>query len=111
MDGNDRAELVRSQLMYDANRKSVGVAYLLFIFLGGLGAHRFYLGRVGTGVAQLLLSIIGWVTVLAGVGILFLAALGVWLIVDLFLIPSMARQHNVALASGLTGGAVAQGIA
>ena len=30
--------------------KSKGVAYLLLIFLGWLGVHRFYLGKVGTGI-------------------------------------------------------------
>ena len=29
------------------------VAYLLSWFLGGLGAHRFYLGKIGTGLAML----------------------------------------------------------
>jgi TM2 domain-containing membrane protein YozV len=101
---NDRAEVVRSQLMYDANRKSTGVAYLLLIFLGGFGAHRFYLGRTGTAVAQLALNIAGWVFMVVGVGLLFLAILGVWLVVDLFLVPSIIRQHNVNLANDLTGG-------
>jgi TM2 domain-containing membrane protein YozV len=31
------------------------VAALLAIFLGGLGAHKFYLGRTGWGIAYLLL--------------------------------------------------------
>ncbi len=102
MDTNDRADLLRSQLMYDANRKSAGVAYLLLIFLGGFGAHRFYLGKTGTAVGQLALSLLGWLTVMIGVGFLLLAALGVWLIVDLFLVPSIAREQNMALAHGLT---------
>ncbi len=44
----NRAEIARSQLMYDASRKSVGVAYLLLISSEAFGAHRFYLGRVGS---------------------------------------------------------------
>ena len=33
--------------------KSKGVAYLLLIFLGVIGAHRFYIGKVGTGLIYL----------------------------------------------------------
>nr|WP_247714360.1 TM2 domain-containing protein [Qipengyuania aerophila] len=79
--------------MYDANRKSTGVAYLLCIFLGGFGAHRFYLGRTGTGAVQLVLWLLGWAT-------LFIAwiPLGIWIIVDLFLIPGLARNENMSLA-------------
>ena len=93
---------VRQQLMYDANRKSVGVAYLLLIFLGGFGAHRFYLGESGTGAAQLILLIVGWLTVIVGVGLLLLLVLGIWLFVDLFLIPGIAREKNMRLADRLT---------
>ena len=39
--------------------KSKAVAALLAFFLGGFGIHRFYLGKVGSGITMLILSIIG----------------------------------------------------
>lgn len=95
---------VRSQMMYDANRKSAGVAYLLLIFLGGFGAHRFYLGRSGTAAAQLVLSIIGVVLAIVAIGFILLAVVWVWLFVDLFLVPGIVREENMRLANTLTGG-------
>lgn len=83
----------RAHMMYDANKKSTGVAYLLWFFLGGFGAHRFYLGATGTAVAQLLLLLLGWLPLFLG-----WVLLGIWLFVDLFLIPGIAREHNMRLA-------------
>jgi TM2 domain-containing membrane protein YozV len=60
---------------------SVGTAYLLWFFLGWAGAHRFYLGKVGTGILYLFTGGI------AGVG----------LFVDLFRIPSLVREANFRL--------------
>lgn len=37
------------------SHKKKGVAILLWIFLGSLGAHRFYVGRIWTGLIMLLL--------------------------------------------------------
>jgi TM2 domain-containing membrane protein YozV len=92
----------RQQMMYDANRKSVGAAYLLWLFLGGLGGHRFYMGKTGTAVVQLLMSIFGWATIIVGIGLVLLIPLGIWLLVDAFLIPGIVRDENMRLAQLLT---------
>lgn len=55
------------------------VAFLLAFFLGMFGVHRFYVGKTGTGIAQLLLTLsfigtivssfwvlIDWIMILSG---------------------------------------------
>jgi TM2 domain-containing membrane protein YozV len=50
--------------------KSWLVTLLLCIFLGGLGVHRFYTGKIGTGILMLIT----------------LGGLGIWVLVDLIMI-------------------------
>ncbi|MFA5271925.1 MAG: TM2 domain-containing protein [Candidatus Omnitrophota bacterium] len=50
--------------------KSRLAALLLCFFLGGLGIHRFYVGKVGTGILM----------------IFTLGGLGIWVLIDLILI-------------------------
>ncbi len=59
--------------------KSKGVAYLLWFFLGIFSAHRFYLGKVGSGVLYLL------------TGQLF----GIGWIIDLFILGGMVDKYNL----------------
>jgi TM2 domain-containing membrane protein YozV len=53
-----------------AGQKSWIVALLLCFFLGTLGIHRFYVGKIGTGVLMLLT----------------LGGFGVWTLIDLIVI-------------------------
>lgn len=62
---NDQAN--NNNTVYQTSgRKSKVCAGLLGIFLGAFGVHNFYLGFTGKAVAQLLLTLLGWV--LCGLG-------------------------------------------
>lgn len=91
-------------MAFEASKKSAGAAYALWFFLGGFGAHRFYLGLTGSAVAQLVLSVLGWSTIIVGVGLIFLVPLGIWLLVDLFTIGGKVRSHNMMLMAKLNSG-------
>ncbi len=68
------------------NKKSLVLTLVLWFFLGSLGAHRFYLGYNGSAAAQLIMTILGWATMIVVVGFVPLVIVGIWLIVDLVLI-------------------------
>ncbi|GIP62660.1 MULTISPECIES: TM2 domain-containing protein [Virgibacillus] len=89
---NEERMLVNSEL--NRKGKNMLLAYVLLIFLGSLGIHRFYLNRKGSAIAQLLLSVIGWITVFIIIGFIPLAIVYIWLFVDLFLIPGMVNREN-----------------
>lgn len=71
-------ELLILRQEVDSRKKSVAATWLLWLFLGEFGAHRFYLGRVGTGIAMLLT----------------LGGIFIWALVDAFLIPGMLRANK-----------------
>jgi len=52
------------------SEKSFVVTLILCLLLGGLGVHRFYVGRVGTGIPMLLT----------------LGGLGIWSLIDVIVI-------------------------
>lgn len=70
---------------------SQAVAYILWLVLGLLSAHRFYLGRPLSALIQ-----IASYFVLIG----FL-----WLLIDGFLIPGMIRQRQEKIRTALTDSA------
>jgi len=74
----------------DVSPKSRAIAALLCFFLGGFGAHRFYVGNSGTAAVMLILWILGIVFVLtilgAIVGVILFVAVGIWGLVDFIVI-------------------------
>lgn len=66
----------------EVSPKSRTITLVLALIVGFLGIHRFYVGKTGTGVLQLLISVI-FGSVTAGLGI----GLGwVWALIDIFVI-------------------------
>lgn len=47
-----------------ANNKSAVAYVFLAFFLGCFGAHKFYAGKTGQGIAMLLMSTIGWILII-----------------------------------------------
>ncbi|HBP0536253.1 TPA: TM2 domain-containing protein [Pseudomonas aeruginosa] len=82
-----QSEMLVEQKVSNA-QKSTGTAYLLWFFLRGFGAHRFYLGKTGTAVTQLIITLIGCFTLFP------LIITGIWWIVDAFLIPGIIQGHT-----------------
>lgn len=74
--------------------KNIIIAYILWWFLGWAGAHRFYLGRTTTGFTQLILTIIGFTTLIFMIGYLFLFIVGVWWMLDAYFTYIMVEEEN-----------------
>ncbi|MEF2554364.1 TM2 domain-containing protein [Aurantimonas sp. A2-1-M11] len=91
--------LIEQRVMREA--KSLVTAYLLWLFVGSLGAHRFYIGRTGSAVTLMALFVLGWLTLALGVGVILLIVAGSWLLLDAFLIPRMISEQKDALREDL----------
>ena len=70
---------------HEISSKSRLIALLFCFFLGLLGIHRFYAGKIGTGVLMLIT----------------LGGMGVWWVIDIILIAcgSFRDKHNKRLVS------------
>lgn len=87
-----------SQLMLIEQRvtnegPSAGVSWLLLLFLGIFGAHRFYLGRPVSGLIQLFT----------------LGGFFIWVFIDLFLLAGMIRARRDQVRQQLTVQMLASG--
>ena len=88
--GLSNEERMQFDMQMSAQRKSPTTALILSIFLGGLGIDRFYIGDIGLGVGKLLT----------------LGGLGIWALVDWFLIMRATRRRNMGLAQAIHDGLV-----
>lgn len=76
---SEAARIAAAQAEAAARSKSATAAILLGVFVGYLGADRFYAGQVGLGLVKLLTC----------------GGAGIWWIVDWFLIGGAVEQANV----------------
>jgi TM2 domain-containing membrane protein YozV len=83
------------------DKPSMATAYVLGVFLGIFGAHRFYLEKKGSAIAMLLLSI----TI---IGLLITIP---WHVIDWFLIGGWVREKTDDLRRNYTVQAMANGSA
>jgi TM2 domain-containing membrane protein YozV len=68
----------RSSILHTTQFKNPTTAIILSVLIGHFGIDRFYIGDTGLGIAKLLTC----------------GGVGVWTLVDWFLIMGLARQRN-----------------
>jgi len=88
----------RALLQYQAHSKSAGLAYAFWFFLGMWGAHRFYCGKTGSGVAMLLITLISIPLCFVLIGFVGIFAVAIWALIDAILISGWIRDYNSRLA-------------
>lgn len=74
-------QLLSSEM--DKRKKSPVVTWLLWLFLGGIGGHRYYLNKYGTAVLMTFT----------------LGLFGIWALIDAFFIQGMIRKRNEEIES------------
>jgi TM2 domain-containing membrane protein YozV len=70
------------------SQKSRLTLSLLAFFLGWLGIHRFYTGKIVTGIVMLVLGIVGMATVWFVFGFIPLVIVGIWVLIDFIMAVS-----------------------
>lgn len=85
---------LRRVLALQIGRKSVIIALVLWFFFGMFGVHRLYLDRIASGIVMALLTIVGGATAFILIGFPLLAIVGIWWVIDFFIIFFAARRHN-----------------
>lgn len=78
--------------------RPMGTTYLFLIFLGGVGAHRFYLDEPRQGAWMIVLFLLSWIPFL---GFFPACGLFVWWVVDLFTLPQKLKQRSARLQAGI----------
>ncbi len=99
---NSRADTAANR-KFNAAMKSNVTAYLLLIFLGWLGLHRFYVGTIKSASAMLSLFVLSLVFVLLGMGVMGFVILFFWWALDIFFLHGIIEKMNSKIADGLAG--------
>ena len=82
---SEQLSMVQSEV--DRHKKDKVVMYMLWLFLGGIGGHRYYLGDIGYAIGMTLT----------------LGGLGVWALIDVFFIGKRLEKKTENLERRIIG--------
>ncbi len=88
---------------YDTLKKNAALLFGLWLLFGWMGAHRTIEGRIWSGFVMFTISIIALFLYVIGDGPWGFFAIGVWWLIDLFLIGEWVRIYNEELIARLEG--------
>lgn len=100
----DTDQLLLIEARVANEKRSTGLAYVLWLFLGLLGIHNYYLGKPLLATFQLLGVLATFGLVMAGNFGIALVVFFLWVlsfIVDAFLIPSRVLRHTQKLRAAI----------
>lgn len=97
----DSRELLLLESEVKNKGKNMVIAYLLWWFVGIFGGHRFYLGKTGSAIAQLIISIFSFLTMIIIIGFITIIGVAIWVIVDAFLVHQWVKEHNIELEENI----------
>ncbi|RMW42831.1 TM2 domain-containing protein [Lactiplantibacillus pentosus] len=81
---NEEVLVLNSEI--ELRKKPALITYLLCLFIGTLGAHRYYVGKTGSAIAMTLITVLT-----LGFGAI---VTGIWALVDLFLINGWLQDDR-----------------
>ncbi|AEI37631.1 MAG: TM2 domain-containing protein [Zymomonas mobilis subsp. pomaceae] len=83
------------RLIYNNSIKSIFIAYVLWLFFGVLGAHRFYVGAHKSGFIQLITFLYGLFVFENNGQEEVLMFLYIWLLTDAILLFGLVKRYNI----------------
>ncbi len=87
MSHDTEVKKMEAELLF--KEKNMLVGYLLWLFLAGFGAHRFYLGRMKSAIGMIVLFFAGILT-----GGVLLIPFYLWVLADAYFVYKFTTEHN-----------------
>jgi hypothetical protein len=96
-------------MRFEVEKKSVGVAYFLWLIFGAFGGHRYYFGDKEAAIAMSGIAVFSLLVLYAGTynsslllfGMLGYGIVAIWALVDAFQIPGWVKKFNAGLIAQL----------
>ncbi len=86
-------------MTYDAAKKDMVLAYIIWFFLGTFGVHRLYIGKTISGILMAIFHICAWALTIVFVGFIGLAIIGVIWLIDALFLAGWVEDYNLQLAN------------